>query len=904
MPFITIVTYAVLTGLWGTILAIYLRQRAETRRGDPLVALLLSVLALDAFKSVVESVYFGLVWGAQYRLLGSAFEVLSAPVPLTAVKAFNVLVATIVLWRLVRVWVPRRLAERQQQRERLDELARVQTETAERLRVAFNTIPDAVSIGRLSDGVNVAVSSRYCAMSGFAEAEVLGRTSNDLKLWIDPAQRASFFQSLLETGQVQGSDTRFRRKDGTSFDARCTSRVFEVSGVKYFLTVSRDVTREHRMEQAQAAVYRIAEAASCAATLEELLAKVHAIVGGLMPLPNFYIAVHDPASDTLSFPYFADDHDAAPPGPQPMGKGLTEYVLRTGKPLLLNGEERLRELIAGGEVEDKGAPSTSWLGIPLRAKDRTVGVLGAQIYSGEERYGPREVELLQFVSTQIANAIEKKQADLLLRVNEERFRALIEHTSGVCLLDALGRVRYASPSAVALLGRGPDETLSDLGSLVHPDDREALLAKLAESIRQPAAAVVAQVRLVRKDGSAVFVEAVLTNLLHEPAVDGVVLNLHDLSERKRLEAQLMMSDRMASLGVLAAGVAHEINNPLAYVVGNLSLLEDAQLSDPVHADALRAAQEGAERVRQIVRDLKTFSRPDDSRVAPTDVRRVLDSAVNMAKAEIRKRAELVRDEPADLPYALASEARLGQVVLNLLVNAAQAMPDQRRGNLISLVTRAAGRQVSIEVRDNGVGISPEHRARLFDPFFTTKPAGVGTGLGLYICQQLLGGMGGTICVESEPGKGSTFRIALPIAPDAERSVSAAVADSPAPSRILAIDDEPQIGKLLKHTLRVHDLVALTSAAEALQRLRAGERFDLILCDLMMPGMTGMDFHAALAAEFPDQLPRLLFLTGGAATSRARDFLEKSAMPWVQKPFEVAAMRKLVAERLAADTERS
>jgi PAS domain S-box-containing protein len=247
----------------------------------------------------------------------------------------------------------------------------------------------------------------------------------------------------------------------------------------------------------------------------------------------------------------------------------------------------------------------------------------------------------------------------------------------------------------------------------------------------------------------------------------------DITERKAMQAQLVMSDRLAAVGTLAAGVAHEINNPLAFVLSNLSFLfrelqgVASELPPGRIAEmeeVLREAADGANRVRQIVRDLRTFSRGDDDEVAtPVNVQSVLESAITMARGELRTRARIVR-EYSDVPLVEGNEGRFGQVFLNLLINAAQAIPQGRPDqHEVRLVLRPAGDRVIVEVKDTGVGMSPDVRARIFDPFFTTKPVGEGTGLGLSICHGIVTGFGGEIIVESEEGQGSTFRVVLPVA---------------------------------------------------------------------------------------------------------------------------------------------
>jgi PAS domain S-box-containing protein len=279
---------------------------------------------------------------------------------------------------------------------------------------------------------------------------------------------------------------------------------------------------------------------------------------------------------------------------------------------------------------------------------------------------------------------------------------------------------------------------------------------------------------VRKDGR-VFNLALVASPIRDAAgaVSGIALIGRDVTERKQLEARLLVSERMASLGTLAAGIAHEVNNPLAYVTANLEFviggLREADASaqggrTSELIQALTEAHEGADRVRKAMGDLKTFSRPDDKANGPVDVRRVVESAVNIAWNEIQQRALLV-NECVDVPKVQANESQLAQVVLNLIMNALQSMREgDPARNEIRIATRRSGLdRVAIEVRDTGSGISEEVRGRIFDPYFTTKPVGTGMGLGLSVCHSIVTLLGGEIEVESEIGHGSLFRVLLPIA---------------------------------------------------------------------------------------------------------------------------------------------
>ncbi|MBI2388160.1 MAG: response regulator [Deltaproteobacteria bacterium] len=411
-----------------------------------------------------------------------------------------------------------------------------------------------------------------------------------------------------------------------------------------------------------------------------------------------------------------------------------------------------------------------------------------------------------------------------------------------------------------------------------------------------------------------------------PAVEREIREAALRAERAKMQEQLLISERMASVGTLAAGVAHEINNPLAALIANLAFAADeiAKLRGEARSsgcsqpqcegsivgiarsleeveDPLRDARESADRIREIVRDLKTFSRSADERPGVADVRRIIESTLRMAWNEIRHRARLVKDY-ADLPPVQGDEGRLGQVFLNLIINAAQAIPEGRADeNEIRIVTRPTGDgRVVIEVRDTGAGIPEADLTRIFDPFFTTKPIGVGTGLGLAICHRIVAAAGGRIDVDSRVGGGTTFRVHLPVA--SEGFVSApASRPRAAPLRrgkVLVVDDEPALCTAIRRMLASdHDVVVTASGREALQRVSGGERFDAILCDLMMPEVTGMDLHAELSLVAPGQAERMIFMTGGTFTSRARDFLDEVPNPRVEKPFDRGMLRFLIGESL-------
>jgi len=375
------------------------------------------------------------------------------------------------------------------------------------------------------------------------------------------------------------------------------------------------------------------------------------------------------------------------------------------------------------------------------------------------------------------------------------------------------------------------------------------------------------------------------------------------AEREDMESRLAFADRMASVGTLAAGVAHELNNPLMYVLSNLYLTRE-EINSSEQAEARQQLDEaihGAVRMQNIVRDLKTFSRIDDEQRGNVNVQNVLESSINMCWNEIRHRATLERDFD-EIPLVDVNESRLGQVFLNLLINAVQAMPEQRmRGNRITVRTHTGDEgSAVIEISDNGSGIDPDSLSRVFEPFFTTKDVSKGTGLGLSICRNIIRGVGGTIEAESELGRGTTLVVRLPASTRVRVSQSTQAPPIKAPgarARVIVVDDEPLVGRSVARALRGHDVEVYSNGEEAIERLCSDEPFDVVFCDLMMPDVSGMEVFDRVREQRPEITSRFVFMTGGAFTAQAREFLKETTLTCLEKPFELRQIRELVTERV-------
>ncbi len=479
------------------------------------------------------------------------------------------------------------------------------------------------------------------------------------------------------------------------------------------------------------------------------------------------------------------------------------------------------------------------------------------------------------------------------------FRDVLEAIPACVGVHRDGKFLWTNRELGSVLGVPPEELVGmPILSFVHEDERAHVLRRsMLPPERTPHAE---EHRMIRADGTVVWVEIGRTQVLDFDGGPARIIHGHDVTERRRLRDQIAVADRMASLGMLAASVAHEVNNPLTYAAVQVDLAMRAIEHDPRSArESLVIAREGLDRVRTIVADLRTIARPDDDEEERVDLHEVLRATIGLATSEIRARAELVQSFDA-VPAVFGRRSRLGQVFLNLLVNAVEAIPEDAHDARVRVRTRRAGQHVVVDISDTGVGLSPENAARVFEPFFTTKPVGRGTGLGLSICHSIVTRLGGEIVVvPSEPPYHTTFRVSLRAAGEAAVEPLRPPSSRPqARARVLVVDDEPRLLSALATILSdLHDVVAADSGERALALVAEDERFDVILCDLMMNGLDGIALHDELERARPALAERIVFMTGGAFTPRARAFLARIPNVCIDKPLDMRSLLALIEARL-------
>jgi len=379
----------------------------------------------------------------------------------------------------------------------------------------------------------------------------------------------------------------------------------------------------------------------------------------------------------------------------------------------------------------------------------------------------------------------------------------------------------------------------------------------------------------------------------------------ELDKRSQMQERLLRTERAASIGSLASGMAHEINNPLTYVIGNLQLLQDhlgsqttlpREASNPSTQDLLAEALEGSERVANLVRDLKTFSHSNDEVTRSVSLNEAIERSVRLVTNEIRHRSVLKVECEHEL-HVEGNAGRIQQVLVNLLVNAAHAIePGSSEENLIRISVNSQSERVLIEISDTGTGIDPAIVDQIFEPLFTTKEVGFGMGMGLSITRNIVQSMGGAIEVDSTLGVGSTFSVWLNLADsNSERISESSDAQDPAPAPvreldILIVDDEPDVLRYLTAALSKHRVTTVHRAKLSVSRI-LNDTYDVILCDLMMPEMTGMELHAAIEEKRPDIARRMFFMTAGVLVEQAQTFLAELPDRWIEKPFSIKELEQ-------------
>ena len=678
--------------------------------------------------------------------------------------------------------------------------------------------------------------------------------------------------------------------------------------------LDRAEERRRQTERTQRAIYAIAESTHAVPSLQELYAVLHRVVGELMPAENFYIALHDARAGLISFPYFVDQHDPAPPPKKP-GRGLTEYVLRTGQALLATPEV-FADLERRGEVESIGAPSLDWLGVPLIVGDATIGVLVLQTYTGGVRYGEEEKRLLQFVSIQAAMAIERKRTEEALREAERRFRTALDGMRLLAVgLDAAGRITYCNDYLLDVTGWRRDEVMgaSWFDRFIPPD--LAARETLERGVATGDLPIHHGNEILTRTGGRRRVEWNNTVLrAPEGPVVGFVAIGQDVTERFQLEEQLRQAQKMEAVGQLAGGMAHDLNNLLTTVLASSAMLAAAVPAAAAQREDVELIRQAAQRGADLTKKLLALGRRQ-----PLDFRALTPGPLLADFTRMAQRV-LPADVRIDLSIAApdavirADEGAMGQILMNLVTNARDAMPaggtltlGVARETVDEMRVRArgwgqSGEFVVLEVADTGAGMDEETRRRIFEPFFSTKPVSEHSGLGMSVVYGLMKQHGGFVEVASEPGRGTSVRVYFP-------ALSGAPAVPPQPDAgeirggtelVLLVEDDPSVKRATTRVLETfgYAVVGATDGREALEYLSSGQPAPaLVISDVVMPGIGGPELLRRMREA--GSRVRILFTSGYTE----RDMNERERLdpriPFLSKPWTVTDLLHRIRDVLDA-----
>ena len=604
------------------------------------------------------------------------------------------------------------------------------------------------------------------------------------------------------------------------------------------------------------------------ATVIELVARA---LGETLKPDRLSVILLDAETNRLAVTYDTQPVPASTDDP------LLQLALRRG-PLAFLKDVREEARRRGTELSD--APA-SWLGAPLVAGGRTMGAVSL---SSERAgtFGKTELTLVAAVLAQAAIALENARlVELLSSAKREWEKTVDAISQAICIVDAHGTVRRANrvfaeliqTAVTAIPGR-------PWIGLLPPQWSDPV----ARAIAEPTASTAE----IRAGDRTLLLTAI-------PMADpgAAVLVFEDQTDRRRLQEQLIQSEKMSAIGQLIAGVAHDLNNPLASVVGFSDFLAEAGGIPPSLQEPLQVIRQEAERAATIVKNLLSFARRQEGERTPLPVRVLLDSTLALLRNQLMAdKVEATLEVEPGLPDIEVSANQIKQVFVNIINNACQAIASDAPSGRIWITAKRVHDSVAVSVTDSGPGMPEEIASRVFEPFFTTKPEGAGTGLGLSISQGIVKEHGGRITLETPPGGGATFTVELPLRAEAAPAETAPRLATEAPQlSILVVDDEPHILHYMRATLESwgHTVEVASDGTYALERALAGT-FDVIICDLRMPHLSGREMYSKLARQDPRVAERIIFATGDTVRGDTLQFLEQLGRPYLRKPFTLAELR--------------
>jgi two-component system cell cycle sensor histidine kinase/response regulator CckA len=745
---------------------------------------------------------------------------------------------------------------------------------------------------------------------GYREQDILGQALDDV---IAPGELNAGARELTAQArqQVVHLTATRRRHDGSPVDVEVYGVPLVVDGeLRGAFALYQDITEKRRAELEREVMYEVTRAVTLTSDLNELLQAIHQSLRRALYAENCFVALHDPVTDSFHFPFFVSHRDPMPEA-LPLAEirhSATALVFRSGRPLLLTPIE-VRRLVEAGVIKLVGEPAAAWLGVPLITPRRTIGVLVVQHFEDPAAYSQRDLHLLHSVGTQIALAIERRQAELALRDNEARLRLLLERLPAV-LWTTDRELRFTSSLGAGLAamhltsGEVVGQTLAQFFGTDDPD-----FPALAAHRRALQGETVRYELEWKNRYFQCHIEPLRSP---DGTIAGIIGIAIDTTERQQLEQQLHQSQKMEAIGRLAGGVAHDFNNLLTVIRGYAEVLAQQVEAQPGLLENLLEIQKAADRASALTRQLLAFSRKGVRRPELLDLNDVVAEMEPMLRRLIGEDVILRTRLAPQLEAVSADRAQIEQVILNLVVNARDAMP---QGGSLSIETAPAeldetycmhhasvrpGRYVMLAVTDTGCGMDAATRERIFEPFFTTKKTG--SGLGLSTVYGIVRQSEGHIWVYSEPGRGTTMKIYLPAV--ARPQVTTPVRDREADGgneTILLVEDEPGVRTLARRFLEhagYHVIEASDPEAALKEAAGSARPIHLLVTDVVMPGISGRELAERIRRTRPEI--RVLFMSGYTDDAVVQHGVLHRDCHLLQKPFTRNSLLERVRQVLDAD----